>query len=770
MLRRSRLLPLACLLLATACSESNNSPPEATIELPSVGTEVLQGRSVTFRGSVDDPETLLNELQVRWTSSVDGELLSENADVDGNTEFTTTELSTGEHTITLLVVDEHEASDEDIVDLLVVAGGTPSISINSPTSEGVYYSSSPVTLQATVADAEDPPEELRVSWTQDSGEGLAADVVPDSSGLTTSSVELDAGTYVLLASVLDSSENTGTDTVTIVVGPPNTPPTCAITSPETGSSAPIGELVTFEGSVADVDVPADWLEASFASNVDGSLGAVTPTTAGELLFAVSSLSVTTHTITLTVADEVGGSCTDSILLTISNPPSATITTPVAGDPLDADDSLTLTGTVSDVEDPDDTLGVAWESDVDGLLGSPTPDSLGAVAQNFTLTAGTHLLTLTATDSAGLTGTDTVSVDVNAPPTAPVISITPVTPTSAADLTVSIDTAAADPDGGPSAISYGYAWTYDGNAAGPYVPPETAPSSATLRGQSWEVIVTATDGQASSTGVTASVTIGNSAPSITSVAIDPGIGTEITVFSCQPSGWSDIDNDTPGYTWQWTVNTLPSVTTQTIDGGYFNVDDILECTATPFDGIDPGTPQTSAQVTVGPPPWISYAQGDYAGACSGFDALLAVDAADADALLGKAWCTLKQLQGAAAVTAFQALLAVDSTVTDGWVGLSAAFSLTGDHLDAANAAQSALDLDASYSSVHDDLDAEDVRLALARALVLGGDFIGAERALNELSTSHGLNMHDLETWAVGTASWDSYQLAALAYLQSYQESM
>ena len=64
--------------------------------------------------------------------------------------------------------------------------------------------------------------------------------------------------------------------------------------------------------MADVDVPADWLEASFASDVDGSLGVVTPTTAGELLLAVSSLSVTTHTITLTVADEVGGSCTDGI--------------------------------------------------------------------------------------------------------------------------------------------------------------------------------------------------------------------------------------------------------------------------------------------------------------------------------------------------------------------------------------------------------------------------------------------------------------------------
>ena len=89
--------------------------------------------------------------------------------------------------------------------------------------------------------------------------------------------------------------------------------------------------------------------------------------------------------------------------------------------------------------------------VPDLLSEPTPDSSGAVADNFTLTAGTHLLTLTATDSTGLTGTDTVSVSVNAGPTAPVVSITPSAPTTSDDLAVSIDTPSTDPDGGPSAI-------------------------------------------------------------------------------------------------------------------------------------------------------------------------------------------------------------------------------------------------------------------------------------------------------------------------------
>ena len=89
----NRLLFLAALMLATACSDSNvgsnNSPPEATITEPSVGSEVLEGSEVAFVGLVDDRGTRLEELEVIWTSSIDGALHDGLADSDGNTTFAT---------------------------------------------------------------------------------------------------------------------------------------------------------------------------------------------------------------------------------------------------------------------------------------------------------------------------------------------------------------------------------------------------------------------------------------------------------------------------------------------------------------------------------------------------------------------------------------------------------------------------------------------------------------------------------------------------------
>ena len=40
---------------------------------------------------------------------------------------------------------------------MVIADSAPTITIDSPSAEGVYYSDFPVVLQATVSDAEDLP-------------------------------------------------------------------------------------------------------------------------------------------------------------------------------------------------------------------------------------------------------------------------------------------------------------------------------------------------------------------------------------------------------------------------------------------------------------------------------------------------------------------------------------------------------------------------------------------------------------------------------------
>ena len=116
---------LVSALALTACSDStvgtNNSPPEASIELPSVGTEVLEGAEVAFRGAVDDRTTAFVDLRVTWTSSLSGELFAGNADADGITAFSTSTLAAGMHTITLRVRDAEGASGQESVELSVVA-------------------------------------------------------------------------------------------------------------------------------------------------------------------------------------------------------------------------------------------------------------------------------------------------------------------------------------------------------------------------------------------------------------------------------------------------------------------------------------------------------------------------------------------------------------------------------------------------------------------------------------------------------------------------
>ena len=605
------LLTLGLLAALSACNDSqvgsNNSAPEATIELPSVGTEVLEGREVTFRGAVEDRGTAVLELEVRWTSSIDGELSADAADGEGVTEFSTRDLTAGTHTVTLLVRDGAGASDEDTVELLVRPNEPPGITIQSPTTEGVYYSNLPVTLQATVTDLEDVPENLRITWAIVGGSTLAADLAPDSTGASTTSTTMAQGTYLLVATATDTSERTATATVTIGVGPPNTPPTCEIVSPESGSSTPVGDLVILEGFVSDIDVPADYLEVSFSSSVDGPLGDALASSSGEVALPTSSLGSGTHSITMNVADEVGGTCSDFIILTMSNPPTAIISTPAGNETFNDTDTIALAGTVQDNEDASNTLGAEWSSNLDGSLGASSPDSAGAVARSVSgLSPGAHLLTLTATDSMGLTGTDTVAVDINASPTAPTVSISPASPANDDSLTVNLDTPSTDPDAGPAPIVYTYSWTRNGNPMPAFAGQISIAAADTSTTDTWAVEVTATDGLATSAAGSASVTVVNSPPTIGSVTITPSVGLSTSIFSCSPSGWYDADGDSESYSYEWyaggTSIAGASSSTYTPTGQLAGTQ--LTCAVTPTDSGGSGGSVSSGPAVINTPPVVT----------------------------------------------------------------------------------------------------------------------------------------------------------------------
>jgi hypothetical protein len=569
-----------------------NTPPAAAITSHADGDEVFAGAEVLLTGNVSDADGASESLTVTWIIGGLHTCTDAVADETGLTSCAAV-IEEGKGDVSLQVQDPGNEVGQANITLVVIPNEAPVALILSPTDSGTFYSDQPITFEGSASDAEDAAEDLIINWNSDLDGDLALQATPDSTGSFTGNGPLSQGTHLISLTATDTVSKTGTDTVTISVGPPNTEPSCEITAPVSGSAGEEGALIQFEGLVSDPDIANSLLTVEWSSDKDGVIGGSNPNSSGDVAFLYDALTAEAHVITMTVTDEVGVPCSDFITYTVGTAPTITLTAPSTGDSFKLGEYISFSAEVSDSEDSPTALTLGWTSSLDGSFSSQGADSTGvAQFQDNGLAEGTHALTVTVTDSTGLFATAIANFEVvaNSAPSIAGVSISP-DPAYKPDTLTCSPTGYTDADGDPDLSTY--QWSIGGIVVG----TSSTLSGSFVKGDTVQCTITPFDGSDSGTPVSATRTISNSAPSVASVSISPSGPIAGDTLTCGYSGFSDADGDSDASTYEWFVDGVTSGTGSTLSSG-FSGGDSVSCTVTPFDGSDSGTPVSSASVTVG----------------------------------------------------------------------------------------------------------------------------------------------------------------------------
>ncbi len=400
---------------------------------------------------------------------------------------------------------------------LGVVSRPPAVTITAPTPGTVFYEGQNIEFQALVEPYDSGEDVTSITHRWVSGnETLCEDEPVNADGYG----ECDAifsvvGLKTVQVTVTDQRRDRAQATVEIEIVD-NTPPDIEILSPDEDDWFATDELVVFEALVSDQEEDPQNLDVVISSNINGDLGATArPDSSGEYQGAVLFPTPGQHLVTLRVADSYGQSAQDSITLNIyeHGPPSADT---VRITPNPAYTSDTLYAEVAGWEDLDgfeERYRFEWFITEDGDTGGSELLDTSETTDSFPSgkTRKGDLLRVVAYPRNDYGEGDPVSSATleiqNSPPSAPVVSISPLLPQPEDNLRCQVDSPSADDDLDP--VTYLYTWYRNGALTAEAT--SIVASSLTSHGDTWECVVTPFDGEDTGAAASAAVTVSDATP-------------------------------------------------------------------------------------------------------------------------------------------------------------------------------------------------------------------------------------------------------------------
>ena len=567
-----------------------NEAPVVTLLNPDPNGDYTTGELIPFEAEVSDKEDLAEDLELAWTSSIDGDLsLPPSADSTGAVSDAIS-LSPGDHVITLSATDSNSKTGTDTVNISVAGENTqPTCQITAPLNGESGEQGQLVSFMGLVGDAETASDQLLVDWSSDK-DGALGSSTPNSSGdVSFPFSSLTADTHVVSMVVADELGATCTDFITFTVG---TAPTIVLTAPTTNSMHKLGEGISFSAEVVDQeDSPTDLL-IDWVSSIDGLISTQGAASSGVAQFVDANLSEGAHTLTVTVTDTTGFFAEDLVSFEVyANSAPSIASVSVSPNPAYVDDTLDCTYTGYNDPDGDPDLSTL-EWTISGTTVGTGSSLSGVFAKSDVVKC---VVTPFDGSDAGTSLTGKRTID-NSLPSISSVSISPGSAAAGDSLSCSASGFSdADGDSDGSTIE----WTVNGSSAG----TGSTLSSGFVGGDDVVCTITPYDGEDTGTPLSDSLTIDNTAPSIASVSISPDPAYVDDTLSCTASGFDDPDGDADQSTIEWLISGTAVGTGSTLSG-VFAKGDKVKCKVTPSDGLDDGSSVTDTVTISNSPPVVS----------------------------------------------------------------------------------------------------------------------------------------------------------------------